>query len=195
MYDYLRGVVAIKRDDSITVDVRDIGHRVHCRSSEIEQMVIGEEYTFYTSFQMNESGIRLYGFLDEVGLEVFEHLITVTGIGPKNAMTILSGCSVSDIVQAVQMQDTDFLVKIPGIGKKTAGRIILELDQKLDQYGSTTIDEVVHVPSKEDHIVIDALMNLGFARRDIEGVLETVEPDMGIEEVIKYCLQQLAKEI
>lgn len=196
MYDYIHGRLAFKKEETVTVDVNNIGYRIHCRKTDIENMVIGEDYTFHISFHMNESGIRLYGFLEQEGLDVFEHLISVSGIGPKNAIAILSGCSVNDLVFAIEQQDIDFLTKIPGIGKKTAGRIVLELEQKLTSYGLPETVSETPKTAPQNHVVIDALQNLGYQRKEIEQAMAQMDTrSMEIEEIIKRCLQELAKDV
>jgi Holliday junction DNA helicase RuvA len=159
-----------------------------------DQIKLQEERFFYISFVMREDGIWLYGFLEEETLDVFEMLTTVSTIGPKNAMTILSTCPVEDLSMAVHTEDTEFLVTIPGIGKKTAGRLILELADKLDAYVSV---KTKPVPEKRENdnaaIALEALQNLGFVRRDVEEILHAMNlGQMTIEEIIKESLRQLS---
>ncbi|MDI9502100.1 MAG: Holliday junction branch migration protein RuvA [Tissierellia bacterium] len=194
MYDFIRGTVAAIRENTITLENNGIGYRLYITALDKDQIKLQEERFFYISFVMREDGIWLYGFLEEETLDVFEMLTTVSTIGPKNAMTILSTCPVEDLSMAVHTEDTEFLVTIPGIGKKTAGRLILELADKLDAYVSV---KTKPVPEKRENdnaaIALEALQNLGFVRRDVEEILHAMNlGQMTIEEIIKESLRQLS---
>lgn len=194
MYDFIRGTVAAIRENTITLENNGIGYRLYITALDKDQIKLQEERFFYISFVMREDGIWLYGFLEEETLDVFEMLTTVSTIGPKNAMTILSTCPVEDLSMAVHTEDTEFLVTIPGIGKKTAGRLILELADKLDAYVSA---KTKPVPEKRENdnaaIALEALQNLGFVRRDVEEILHAMNlGQMTIEEIIKESLRQLS---
>lgn len=194
MYDFIRGTVAAIRENTITLENNGIGYRLYITALDKDQIKLQEEQFFYISFVMREDGIWLYGFLEEETLDVFEMLTTVSTIGPKNAMTILSTCPVEDLSMAVHTEDTEFLVTIPGIGKKTAGRLILELADKLDAYVSV---KTKPVPEKRENdnaaIALEALQNLGFVRRDVEEILHAMNlGQMTIEEIIKESLRQLS---
>lgn len=194
MYDFIRGTVAAIRENTITLENNGIGYRLYITALDKDQIKLQEERFFYISFVMREDGIWLYGFLEEETLDVFEMLTTVSTIGPKNAMTILSTCPVEDLSMAVHTEDTEFLVTIPGIGKKTAGRLILELADKLDANMSV---KTKPVPEKRENdnaaIALEALQNLGFVRRDVEEILHAMNlGQMTIEEIIKESLRQLS---
>lgn len=194
MYDYIRGAVTKIREQTVIVENSGIGYRIYVTQIDRDQLRTNEEHTFHISFVMREDGIWLYGFLDEYTLDVFELLKTVSTIGPKNAMTMLSTCPVSDLSRAVQTEDIDFLTKIPGIGKKTAGRLVLELQDKLDIYAGETAAQVpVTAHDENAEIALEALQNLGFVRRDVEAILQSMNlGQMSIEEIIKESLKQLS---
>lgn len=194
MYDYIRGSITKIRDNTITLDNQGIGYRISVTALDRDQLQINEERTFHISYVMREDGIWLYGFLSEETLDVFELLTSVSTIGPKNAMGILSSTPVEDLSRAVQTEDMDFLTKIPGIGKKTAGRLILELADKLDAYAFMR-SKPAQRPVESDNatIALEALQNLGFVRRDIEEILFSLNlGQMTIEEIIKESLRKLS---
>lgn len=194
MYDYIRGTVTRIRDHTAVIDNHGIGYRVFVTALDRERLKLNKEAVFHISFVMREDGIWLYGFLDEATLDVFELLTTVSTIGPKNALTILSTCPVEDLSMAVQSEDTDFLTKIPGIGKKTAGRLILELADKLDGYALKAARPPKQQTDPDNAAVaLEALQNLGFVRRDVEEILLSMNlGQMSIEEIIKESLKQLS---
>lgn len=194
MYDYIRGTVTKLRDLTAVVDNHGIGYRVYITDKDRDRLKINEERTFHISFVMRDDGIWLYGFLEEETLDVFEMLTTVSTIGPKVAMSILSACSVEDLSRAVHTEDIDFLTKIPGIGKKTAGRLVLELADKLDVY-VLAAEQPGRSKEEDDNatVALEALQNLGFVRRDVEEILYSMNlGQMSIEEIIKESLKQLS---
>ncbi len=194
MYDYIRGTVAAVHDTHITLDNHGIGYRVYATQMDKARIAEGEEVTFQISYVMREDGIWLYGFLEQETLAVFELLKTVSNIGPKNAMTILSNCSVADLCEAVQTEDTQLLTQIPGVGKKTAGRLILELADKLEPFAFIKVAKKVAKPETENMLIAsDALQNLGFVRKEVEEVL--LQMDLGqmtIEDIIKESIRKLS---
>lgn len=129
----LAGLLAVRSPDGIIVDVGGVGYEVICPLTTVRALPdVGEPVVLHTVAQMNDDGIRLFGFTSDMDRVLFQKLIGVNGIGPKMAVTILSGAEASDLVAAIRSGDTVLLNRIPGVGKKTAERIVLELKGALD---------------------------------------------------------------
>ena len=172
-----------------------MGYKIFTTEKAVEVVKLYEEYTFYISMQIRENEVYLYGFLDENELYLFNLLITVSGVGPKSGLSLLSVMNIYQIKQAVLMNDSNSLSKANGIGKKTVGRIILELQDKIINMDDDLIIGTQKELSVSENMLlaIDALQNLGFMRRDIEKVLMNVNVNaMEIEEIIKLCLKKLS---
>ncbi len=132
MYAYFIGRVAQINSDSIVLETNGIGYNIIMSGRDMSEMIPGDELKVYTYTSVREDAIWLYGFLDSQSLAFFKLLLTVSGVGPKGAMGILSGASVDDIQVAIIAQDSKMLSKLPGIGAKTAARIILDLKDKVN---------------------------------------------------------------
>ena len=132
MYAYFNGRVAQINSDSIVLETNGIGYNIIMSGRDISELIPGDELKVYTYTSVREDAIWLYGFLDAQSLSFFKMLLTVSGVGPKGAMGILSGASVEDIEVAIIAQDSKMLSKLPGIGAKTAARIILDLKDKVN---------------------------------------------------------------
>lgn len=132
MYAYFIGRVAQINSDSIVLETNGIGYNIIMSGRDMSELIPGDELKVYTYTSVREDAIWLYGFLDSQSLAFFKLLLTVSGVGPKGAMGVLSGASVDDIQVAVIAQDSKMLSKLPGIGAKTAARIILDLKDKVN---------------------------------------------------------------
>ncbi len=132
MYAYFIGRVAQINSDSIVLETNGIGYNIIMSGRDISELIPGDELKVYTYTSVREDAIWLYGFLDSQSLAFFKLLLTVSGVGPKGAMGVLSGASVDDIQVAIIAQDSKMLSKLPGIGAKTAARIILDLKDKVN---------------------------------------------------------------
>lgn len=132
MYAYFIGRVAQINSDSIVLETNGIGYNIIMSRRDMSELIPGDELKVYTYTSVREDAIWLYGFLDSQSLAFFKLLLTVSGVGPKGAMGVLSGASVDDIQVAVIAQDSKMLSKLPGIGAKTAARIILDLKDKVN---------------------------------------------------------------
>lgn len=194
MFDFICGNVAFKRENYIVLDNHGIGYRVYVSNFDLARIHENEEHTFQISFVLREDAVTLYGFLEPDALEVFELLRSVTSIGPKNAMSIMSHCTVGDLCEAVLTEDVHMLTQIPGVGKKTAGRLILELAEKLEPFAfSAPKKSPPRIESENAVIASEALQNLGFLRRDVEEVLLQMNlGQMTIEEIIRESIRKLS---
>ena len=196
MINHLKGIVEAKKENYIIIDVNGIGYKVFMPDNSIQNLNLEENTKIYTYLRVSEDEINLYGFLSFEELTMFELLISVGGIGSKSAIKILSNIAPSKFALAVISNDVGSLKKLPGIGAKTAQRIILELKDKLKTESS--IDET---EEKEHNLfieenakdAIDALQVLGYTRKDIEGTLEKIDiKGKTVEEIIKLGLKNLS---
>lgn len=198
MIAYVKGILETKTDTFVIIDVQGIGYRVFMSSKSIEKLgELGNTVKVYTYYYVREDNISLYGFSSNEELRMFELLLSVSGVGAKSAITMLSEITPSSFALAVITNDISKLVKIPGVGKKTAARIILELKDKLKTETAIESNEEVNIVLEKDNNTneaIAALQVLGYTRREIEKVFEKIETkDLGLEEIIKQALKYLAK--
>lgn len=173
----------------IDVDVGGVGYRVYTSTATIERIRQGDEVKLLTYLAVREDAIILYGFIKEDELSVFEKLISVTGVGPKAALAVLSTMSPAAFSRCVLNDNVEQMMKAPGIGKKTGQRIILELKDKLDEYALETIEQEISGSRREAY---EALVSLGFnpghVKRALEDMDETATDTAGL---IKACLGKL----
>jgi Holliday junction DNA helicase RuvA len=194
MIAYLKGNLIQKTTNQIILDIGGVGYRASIPLStylmlgDIDEMAELHIYTHVT-----DNSFALYGFYSEKEKDLFLKLINISGIGPKIALNILSGIETSDLEDAIRKSDVVRISLIPGIGKKTAMRIALELQEKLDL--KEKVLETQSFKEKED--LISALMNLGFKRREVEKIvdecLQTFSLDVGFDKLLRESLKQLAK--
>ena len=198
MIAYVKGNLDTKTNTFVVIDVQGIGYRVFMPAKSIEKLgEIGETVKVYTHYYVREDNISLYGFSSNEELRMFELLISVSGVGAKSAITMLSEISPSSFALAVISDDVSKLVKIPGVGKKTAARIILELKDKLKTETAIEANEEVNISIEKDNNsseAIAALQVLGYTRKEIEKVFEKIDiKNLELEEIIKTALRYLAR--
>ena len=198
MFAYIKGSLEQKSNNYIVIDVGGIGYKIFMATKAIEALgEIGEVVKVHTHYYVREDNISLYGFNTNEELRMFELLLQVSGIGAKSAIAMLSEISPSSFALAVISDDISQLVKIPGIGKKTAARIVLELKDKLKTEEAITKTEEVKLSitnEEETSEAIAALQVLGYTKREIEKALENVDTkNLQLEEIIKQGLKNLAR--
>ncbi len=197
MIAYLKGIVAIKKQEYIVIDVGGIGYKVFMPENEIEEIKIESDIKVHTYLRVREDDVSIYGFLGMEELAMFELLIGVGGIGAKSAVSILSNIAPSKFALAVISDDVNTLKKLPGIGAKTAQRIILELKDKIKTEEAVSESKEDSKPIKLDESVndaIEALQVLGYSRKDIENELSKINTkDMTTEDIIKIGLKNLGR--
>lgn len=198
MFAYIKGILEQKSNNYVVIDVGGIGYKIFMATKAIEALgEIGEIVKVHTHYYVREDNISLYGFNTNEELRMFELLLQVSGIGAKSAITMLSEISPSSFALAVISDDISQLVKIPGIGKKTAARIVLELKDKLKTEEAITKTEEVKLSisnEEETSEAIAALQVLGYTKREIEKALENVDTkNLQLEEIIKQGLKSLAR--
>ncbi len=199
MISYIKGRLEIKSKDYIVVDVGGIGYKIFMSKTAINELEKGKEVKIFTYMKVREDDISLYGFLNNEELVTFELLISVGGVGAKSAITILSNITPSKFALAVITNDVNTLKKLPGIGAKTAGRIILELkdkmktEQSIEENKNEEIKEAIVLDNKANDAV-EALCVLGYTRKDVEKVLSNIDTNkLTVEEIIKQGLKYLGR--
>jgi len=192
MIGRLTGTLLEKHPPQILVDAHGVGYEVDVPMSTFYNLpAIGEKVTLLTHFSVREDAQQLFGFLTAKEREVFRILIKISGVGPKLALSVLSGMSVDDLAGAVALQETGRLTKIPGVGKKTAERLLLELKGKLvDALPSTGAASAANT-SRE---VLDALLALGYSDKEALPAVKQLPADLSLEEGIRQALKLLAKK-
>ena len=198
MIAYVKGNLDTKTNTFVVIDVQGIGYRVFMPAKSIEALgEVGQTVKVYTHYYVREDNISLYGFSSNEELRMFELLISVSGVGAKSAIAMLSEISPSSFALAVISDDISKLVKIPGVGKKTAARIILELKDKLKTEEAIDKTEEIDLAIKDDNKdseAIAALQVLGYTRKEIEKVFEKMDiNNLQLEEIIKQALKYLAR--
>lgn len=198
MFAYIKGSLEQKSNNYVVIDVDGIGYKIFMATKAIETLgEIGKVVKVHTHYYVREDNISLYGFNTNEELRMFELLLQVSGIGAKSAIAMLSEISPSSFALAVISDDISQLVKIPGIGKKTAARIVLELKDKLKTEEAITKTEEVKLSitnEEETSEAIAALQVLGYTKREIEKALENVDTkNLQLEEIIKQGLKNLAR--
>ena len=195
MLYHLNGIVELKKESFIIVDVNGIGYKVFMPETSLQNIELNKNIKVYTYMRVSEDEINLYGFLTNEELAMFELLISVGGIGSKSALKILSNITPSKFALAVVSNDVGALKKLPGIGAKTAQRIILELKDKLktDQAVEDGQAETKFAIEGNAKDALEALQVLGYQRRDVEEVLQKVDTkDLSVEDIIKLGLKNLS---
>ncbi|WP_262122233.1 MULTISPECIES: Holliday junction branch migration protein RuvA [unclassified Anaerococcus] len=194
MISYIIGDVRTINEEDFIIENNNMGYQIKTSLSTLALIELNNEYKIYTSLQVREDDMSLYGFYSKEELEMFLLLTSVSSIGPKNAITILSSLGVEDIKLAIANNDIDALTRAKGVGKKTASRIILELMDKVKLMPlAKKSDKSVNLPANEDlDVAKEALINLGYAQNDISNVLlELKDMDLSLEELIKESLKRL----
>jgi len=202
MIGFLRGVLAAKKAPSLLLDVNGVGYEIDAPMSTFYKLpALGETVTLHTHLAVREDAHTLYGFHTEAERALFRSLIRTTGVGAKLALAILSGISVDDFHRCVQMNDTAMLVRLPGIGKKTAERLIIEMRDRLPSAseglvvsastgGVSAPVEVSPVPD-----AVSALVALGFKPQDANAMVRAIPVEgKTSEDLIRLALQGAGKK-
>jgi holliday junction DNA helicase RuvA len=190
MIGRLTGLIAEKTPPQVLVDVSGVGYEVDVPMSSFFNLpAIGERVTLLTHFVVREDAQVLFGFLTHEERSTFRQLVKISGVGPRTALSILSGLSVAELAQAVSLQQSGRLVKVPGIGKKTAERLLLELKGKL----GPDLAQPAAAGSAAQADIVQALVALGYSEREAAAALKALPPDSGVSEGIRLALKALAR--
>ncbi len=193
MIGYLSGKIKFIFGDEIILDVNGVGYRISVNPSGLE---IGAAAEFFIHTAVREDAINLYGFKTRETFELFENLLTVSGVGAKSALAIVSKISVAEFVAAVVNQDINALTKLPGVGKKSAQRILLELKDKVKNLSTENVAQdfkPVQIKSAAIDEATDALSALGYTSAEISAVLKRAPKNSTTEQLIKFALKELSK--
>ena len=201
MYAYIKGTLEIKALDYVVIETGGIGYKVFMSETAIDKLgEIGNSVKVYTYLKVREDDMSLYGFNTNEELRMFELLLSVSGVGAKSAIVILSNITPSSFALAVITDDVGKLKKLPGIGPKTAQRIILELKDKLKAVEDTEKSELEEMLSKKEadsekvSEAMSALQVLGYSRKEIEKAFDQFDKkELSVEDIIKKGLLYLAK--
>ncbi len=192
MYNYFIGQVVETSNEKLVLEVGGIGYEFLISNTSLASLKIGDKAKIYAKLIVKEDEMTLCGFCDESERVVFDELITVSGVGKKLAMAMLSSMFYADIVTHIVKKDSQMLVKLKGVGKKTADRICVELSDKFKKkYGEELAVTQSNTESPidcSDEIIL-ALSGLGFSNKEIKEMLAGMPKDYSVEEAIKYALK------
>ena len=199
MYEYIKGKYIGINKDYVIIENNGIGYKIFTSGATMAEMPkVSEEVQLYLEQIVREDFIGLYGFKDREELEMFKLLISISGVGAKAALSLLSISRINNLKYAIIMEDDKHLCRAPGIGKKTAGRIILELKDKIK---TDEVSEGVDIqqgfedmaPSNANAIgeALGALLSLGYSEKEAESALKKVNREESVENIIKECLRVL----
>ena len=198
--EYIKGVLTDKKDNYMVIENHGIGYRVYTSLRTMGEVEMGDELKIHVDMVVREDDISLYGFYERNELKLFRMLGKVSGIGSKLALAVLSGLDHHEVIRSVAASDAAALTRVPGVGKKTAQRIILELKDKIEkEYGEAAFlagsAEAAAAPaSLESRDAVDALMALGYGRSDAQTAVRSIYEDgMTAQTVIKEALKKLMK--
>ena len=185
----LRGKPAGRSADGLVLDVNGVGYLVAASTAALRKADGASEVTVETYMHVREDALQLYGFADAGERELFVQLLSVNGVGPKVALAIVSGSPAAELRRAIVLEDTARFVAIPGIGKKTAERIVLELKEKLGNAAETAFPRTPH---GAEFVARDALVELGYTVAEAEHALAGVDPELPAEERVRLALKRAA---
>jgi Holliday junction DNA helicase RuvA len=199
MIGFLRGRIAVKQPPLLVIDVNGVGYELEAPMSTYYGLAgVGAEVTLYTHLVIREEAHTLYGFATEAERRLFRSLLKVSGIGPRIAIGILSGITVEGFQRCVETQDTAALTRIPGVGRKTAERLLIELRDRVHVLGAEVAVTAVGdglVTSSPEGEAYGALIALGYKPAEATKLLKAVDAaDASTEEIIRRALQNAARE-
>ncbi|WBF65365.1 MAG: Holliday junction branch migration protein RuvA [Candidatus Kinetoplastibacterium crithidii] len=190
MIERISGLLLETWSNSICIDVQGVGYEIEIPTSLLPRLPnIGEKVTLFTYLVIREDAHILFGFDNQQDRVVFKLLMKTNGIGTRTALSILSNMTVKEIISAITLQDTSILTKIPGIGQKTAERLILEMRDKIK---SSHIEDHIYESSKKTDI-IEAMISLGYSSKEIMSIINLLPEQLTLPETIKYALRLLNK--
>lgn len=193
MIGYLKGKIISAKPTQIILDVNNVGYLIHISISTFEKISDQNEVSLYIYTHVREDALNLYGFYTEAEKEMFELLISISGIGPKVALSILSGISVEELQSAIQSENVSRLVSVPGVGRKTAERVVLELKSKVG-FIETASSKGIDFTIKQEAVL--ALTTLGYNQKVADKIVRDLlssNPSLTLEELIKKSLTELNK--
>lgn len=195
LFEFIIGDVVVIREDYIVLQNNGIGYKIFTSTNSMIKLEMGMKNTMiYTYLNLRDDGVFLYGFTTEEEIDMFRLLQLVSKIGPKVALGVLSTLTPSQIKVAILRKDFEILCKAPGIGKKTAERLILELKDRIDKDFVVEENSIDEFNTNGYHEAINGLMSLGYTRLEIEKTIRTLDINkMQIEDIIRESLKKLSK--
>ena len=198
MYAYFKGKITSILPNAIIIEVNGIGYQVIMANPYRFSSQVGQEARIWLYQAVSQDSIRLYGFSDEAEKDLFLHLISVSGIGPRSALSILSLGDHEGLIRAIDQADSQFLTKFPGVGKKTAQHVFLELKYKLkvEDVPQAAVLAASGRPGSVFRDVLDGLANLGYAEEECAPLVKKIlheEPDLDVTGALRAALKALAK--
>lgn len=193
MIAHLFGTITEKFQNSVIIDVNGVGYELTISAPDVEQTNLNDKIKFYTYHAIRENSEELYGFSSLAAKKLFEMLISVNGVGPKAAISILSLGTPEEVRNAIANTDAAFVAKASGIGKKSAERIIVDLRDKVgapSHYGATETSFSLQPATGPADEALDALIALGFPLKEATAALSSVDPNLSVEERIRLALKQ-----
>ena len=192
MIGKISGKLIERHPPQVLVDVHGVGYEIDVPMSTFYQLPAnGSEVTLYTHLIVREDAHQLYGFASEQERHVFRQLLKISGVGARTALSVLSGMSVSDLYEAVSAQDSGRLIKVPGIGRKTAERLLLELKDKLDVMVVSTAATAAAGASSD---ILNALLALGYNDKEAQWAIRQLPAGIAVTEGIRQALKLLSKQ-
>ncbi|MBU0598598.1 Holliday junction branch migration protein RuvA [Patescibacteria group bacterium] len=193
MISYVSGIIKVITKRSVVLETNGVGYEIYVLPLVLEKAKSGEELSLFTHMHVREDAMELYGFADMEQRIFFQDLISVSGVGPKSAVTIMSLAPLPDLKKAIVQEDASLLTKVSGIGKKTAERLILELRNKLTVSEEDKIDS--SSAGTSDSQSIDGLISLGYSAGEAREALRQVDKDITeVKDRIKAALKMLGKK-
>jgi Holliday junction DNA helicase RuvA len=184
----LRGKPVALAADGLVLEVGGVGYRLHATPAALRKADGAEEVVVETHLHVREDALQLYGFADAEERELFAQLLAVSGVGPKVALAIVSGYSPAELRRAIVREDADLFQTIPGIGKKTAQRVVLELKERIAPRAA--VEQAPHLGAGDGHVVArDALVELGYTAAEAEQRLADTDPDLPPAERVRQALR------
>ncbi|WP_311564213.1 Holliday junction branch migration protein RuvA [Peptoniphilus duerdenii] len=193
MIDIVKGIAILKEENSVTIMVGGIGLLINVSSRENKEIRLNDEITLFTKMVVREDDISIYGFMSKRERSIFSLLTMVSGIGPKVAMGIMGMYGEEELRKYILSSDVKSLTKAPGVGKKTAERIILELKDRIVKIFGDFIPDVKESVPLENDDAIEALVGLGFSAIEVKNALMNVDPSLSVDDKIKIALKNIGR--
>ena len=188
MIGYLNGTIKFLFDDSCILDVNGVGYKIFVDTQTLQTLTVGVAAEFFIHTAVREDSITLFGMANRATFELFEMLLTVSGVGAKGALSIVSKISAADFARAVALQEIKTLTRLPGVGKKSAERILLELKGKIgNQWSEVSVQDVPNAQVD----AAEALSALGYTSEEIADAFRRAPKNSTTEQLIKFALTEL----
>lgn len=195
MFSYIIGQLKGYTEEYIVLENNNIGYKIYMPMKDISNLVKDEVYKIYTEFIVREDAVMFYGFMELDDLEMFLSLNSVSGIGPKAALSIISTIGVFELKLAIVGNDINTITKAPGVGKKTASRLILELTDKIDVDALASGKHIKDTTSEENEnyeVAIEGLIGLGYSKIDAQRALDGIDTsNMDLSDIVKAALKRM----